>query len=350
VPVQKDSKEIADICLVEIGGTVGDLESGCYYEAVRQLILKIGKENCCIGFVSYIPTLKGGEQKTKPTQHGVKELRYAGLSPDFIVCRCTEPITKGTAKKVALFTNVPKECVFDAPDLKHIFEVPMYLNKQEICMKIAKMLSLEPRVSNLKQWENLASHAVKIDSLPPEKQNFSIAIVGKYTGFQDSYLSVIKSLQYASYYADIKLNIVWIEASDYEKEEHKQTFLDKLKNVQGILVPGGFGERGLEGKIAAVEFARKNKIPYLGLCLGMQVAIIEICRNLLGWKDANSEEFNEHTSKPVIKFMPEIDPFKKGGTMRLGARETQILYFYHKLIKILDQKILLLIKYMGKHR
>eukprot|EP01022_Parablepharisma_sp_SALTPOND_P013455 TRINITY_DN1800_c0_g1_i1.p1 TRINITY_DN1800_c0_g1~~TRINITY_DN1800_c0_g1_i1.p1 ORF type:complete len:480 (-),score=35.17 TRINITY_DN1800_c0_g1_i1:147-1586(-) len=324
LPVQKDSKELADICLVEIGGTVGDLEGGCYYEAVRQFILKVGKENCCLIFVSYIPILNGGEQKTKPAQHGVKDLRYTGLSPDFIVCRCSTPTTKEVREKVAMFTNVPVDCVFDAPNLNHLFEVPMYLNKQGIAEKISKRLGLVVKEANLTKWEKLADHAIKIDKNLIQTPIFSIAFVGKYTGFQDSYLSVIKALQYASYYANIKLEIKWIEASDYQLAETKEAFFDKFASVDGILVPGGFGERGVEGKVAAVQLARTRKLPYLGLCLGMQVAVIETCRNVLGWEDAHSTEFNPHTSKPVIKFMPEINPLVKGGTMRLGSKETLI--------------------------
>ncbi len=273
-----------------------------------------------------MPILYGGEQKSKPAQHGVKELRCTGLSPDFIICRCAAPITKEIRDKVALFANIPSEFVFDAPDMEHIFQVPMHLNKQGIAEKVAKRLQLEPRKSDLARWEKLTVQAIRIDHMPKESA-LPIAFVGKYTGFQDSYLSVMKSLDFASYYANVKLEIQWIDASEYEKattEEQRQAFLAKFAGVRGILVPGGFGERGVEGKIMAAQVARTKKIPYLGLCLGMQVALIEFCRSVLGWKDAHSTEFNPYTTKPVIKFMPEIDPLIKGASMRLGAKETLI--------------------------
>lgn len=276
--------------------------------------------------MSYIPTLKGGEQKTKPTQHGVKELRVTGLSPDFIVCRCEKPITKEVRSKVALFTNVLPECVFDAPDLEHTFEVPIYLANQGIAEKLSKILELIPKTQNLKKWEKMTTHALTIEKTM-KGSPLKIAIVGKYTGFQDSYLSVIKSLQYSSYYADECLELKFIDSTEYEKaknEEERQVYINKFADIKGILVPGGFGDRGIEGKIMAAQIARTKKIPYLGLCLGLQIALIEVARNILGWKDANSTEFAPESTKPVIIFMPEISPIIKGGTMRLGAKETYI--------------------------
>ena len=314
-----DRNKLADICLVEVGGTVGDLESGAYYEALRQFILKKGTQNCALGFVSYVPCLSGDELKTKPTQHGVKELRSLGLSPDFIVCRCEIEVSDDHKGKIAEFTNVKESCVFSAHNVEDILFVPNLLEKQGAGFQLMQKFNLEPKTERSTKWDELTS---TISEINIANNVVNIAIVGKYTGLQDSYLSVIKALEHAAIGCERKLKITWIESKLLE--EAKNDAWDQIKACDGILVPGGFGERGAEGKIKAIQYAREHKKPYFGICLGMQLAIIEFCRNVLGLKDADSEEFDESSEDKVIIFMPEISKVSKGGTMRLGARHTII--------------------------
>ena len=262
---QSQKRTLADICLVEVGGTVGDLESGAYYEALRQFILKKGEENCALGYLSYVPNLHG-ELKSKPTQHGVKELRSLGLTPDFIVCRCEVEVTDEIKSKIASFTNVKKEFVFSAEDVENTLFVPSLLESQGMGEKLITKLALTPKNERSQKWDKLLE---SIKLINEKNDEVKIAIIGKYTGLLDSYLSVIKALEHAAINSNRKLSIIWIESSDLSDDAHEGW--SKLKEAHGILVPGGFGQRGTHGKIKAIQYARENKIPYLGVCLGMQL-------------------------------------------------------------------------------
>ncbi|MDP6869961.1 MAG: CTP synthase (glutamine hydrolyzing) [Candidatus Poseidoniaceae archaeon] len=317
--IENVSKQPADgsglepeACVIELGGTVGDIESAPFIEALRQFQFRVGRENICFVHVSLVPVMGPvGEQKTKPTQHTVKELRGLGISPDVLVCRSQSPLTKETREKLAAFCHVSPNSVMSAHDVSNIYRVPLMLKDQGICQALeinCNATDLIPR------WEKMAD---RVDNLG---QDIHIAMVGKYTGLTDSYLSVIKSLQHASYSVNRTLVIDWIEASNLENQEHEDW--NTLRAANGILVPGGFGDRGIEGKILAAEYARTNNIPYLGICLGLQVATIEFCRNVLGMENANSTEFDENTPHPAVIFMPEISKTHLGGTMRLGSRPT----------------------------
>ena len=313
-----------EVCLIEVGGTVGDIESMVFLEAIRQFQFTVGKENIFFCHVSYVPVL--GEQKTKPTQHTVKELRALGLSPDIIVCRCPTLLEESVKRKISIFCHVDTKSVLSVHDVSNIYHVPLILAEQGLHTILKSRLELESMsdTPNLVQWTNMA-HVVDTFT-----SSVDIALVGKYTGLSDSYLSVTKSLLHSGIHLNVHVNVKWIEASDLEHDtelKDKEKF-DKaweiMHSVAGVLVPGGFGNRGVEGKIAAAKYCRESKKPYLGVCLGMQVMVIEFARNVLGIKDANSAEFNENTSDPVIVFMPEISQTEKGGTMRLGARATAI--------------------------
>lgn len=313
-----------EVCLIEVGGTVGDIESMVFLEAIRQFQFTVGKENIFFCHVSYVPIL--GEQKTKPTQHTVKELRALGLSPDIIVCRCPTLLEESVKRKISAFCHVDSKSVLSVHDVSNIYHVPLILAEQGLHTILKSRLGLESMTDlpNLEQWTNMA-HLVDTFAT-----SVDIALVGKYTGLSDSYLSVIKSLLHSGIHLNVQVNIKWIEASDLEQEteiKDNEKFTKAWETIHtsaGVLVPGGFGNRGVEGKIAAAKYCRESKKPYLGVCLGMQVMVIEYARNVLGSKDANSAEFNEHSSDPVIIFMPEISQTEKGGTMRLGARATAI--------------------------
>eukprot|EP00499_Haloplacidia_sp_CaronLabIsolate_P010700 CAMPEP_0196782454 /NCGR_PEP_ID=MMETSP1104-20130614/11378_1 /TAXON_ID=33652 /ORGANISM="Cafeteria sp., Strain Caron Lab Isolate" /LENGTH=591 /DNA_ID=CAMNT_0042152687 /DNA_START=20 /DNA_END=1795 /DNA_ORIENTATION=+ len=329
VPVD-GSGEPADVCLIEVGGTVGDIESMVFLEALRQFQFRVGPSNFCLVHVSLVPVLGSvGEQKTKPTQHGAKELRSAGLSPHVIVCRSGEALHRSTQDKIAAFCHVSPSNVLAVHDVSNIYHVPLMLQTQDLATILQQLLGLETRVPDLKKWELLAK---RVDDVEDEVH---IALVGKYTGLSDSYLSVIKALRHAAVAAGCKLVIDWIDASHLEpqtKETHADHFDDswsRLKAANGVLVPGGFGDRGVEGKILAVQYARENRVPFLGICLGLQCAVMEYARNVLGEKEATSAEFTVgEDSNAFVVFMPEIDPSRMGGTMRLGSRRT--LLYAHK--------------------
>ena len=326
VPEQGTNK-VADVCVVELGGTVGDIESAPFIEALRQFQFRVGSENICFVHVSLVPVMGPvGEQKTKPTQHSVRELRGLGITPDVIICRSKTSLTEDARQKIALFCHVESNAVLSASDVSNIYKVPLLLDRQGALVLLSQKFKFKIPVNRplLDEWMSMA---IQIDDLDKEVY---IAMVGKYTGLSDSYLSVIKALNHASIASSRKLNIEWIEASNLENnvaktdpEIHADSW-ERLKNADGILVPGGFGDRGIEGKILAAEYARTSSTPYLGICLGLQIAVIEFCRNVLGWKDSNSTEFNDNTPHPVVIYMPEISKTHLGGTMRLGSRRTII--------------------------
>ncbi len=309
-----------DACIIELGGTVGDIESAPYIEALRQFQFRVGRENVTFVHVSLVPVMGPvGEQKTKPTQHSVKELRGLGITPDILVCRSTEPMTEETKEKLAAFCHVSPDAVMSTHDVPNIYHVPLMLEEQGLC----NILDIDCNGTNmLKEWRAMA---YDLDTLTEE---VSIAMVGKYTDLSDAYLSVIKSLQHAAMKVRRKLTINWIEASHLEsgwKAKNEDDFTaawDILKASDGVLVPGGFGDRGIEGKVVAAQYSRENNVPYLGICLGLQVATIEFCRNVLGISGANSTEFDENVEYPAVIFMPEISKTHLGGTMRLGSRPT----------------------------
>lgn len=306
-----------DACIIELGGTVGDIESAPYVEALRQFQFRVGRENVTFVHVSLVPVMGPvGEQKTKPTQHTVKELRGLGITPDILVCRSSAPLNDETRNKLAAFCHVQPKAVMSTHDVPNIYHVPLMLQEQGLC----DILEVDcTATSLLEEWKTMAHH---LDTLTEEVH---IAMVGKYTDLSDAYLSVIKSLQHAAMAVDRKLVIDWIEAShlepQWDKDESDAAWA-ALKKTDGILVPGGFGDRGIEGKIAAAHHARTNNIPYLGICLGLQVATIEFCRNVLGLEGANSTEFEDNPAHAAVVFMPEISKTHLGGTMRLGTRPT----------------------------
>lgn len=306
-----------DACIIELGGTVGDIESAPYVEALRQFQFRVGRENVTFVHVSLVPVMGPvGEQKTKPTQHTVKELRGLGITPDILVCRSSAPLNDETRNKLAAFCHVQPNAVMSTHDVPNIYHVPLMLQEQGLC----DILEVDCTATNLlEEWKRMAHH---LDTLTEEVH---IAMVGKYTDLSDAYLSVIKSLQHAAMAVDRKLVIDWIEASHLEPQWNKDesdAAWATLKKTDGILVPGGFGDRGIEGKIAAAHHARTNDIPYLGICLGLQVATIEFCRNVLGLEGANSTEFEDNPAHAAVVFMPEISKTHLGGTMRLGSRPT----------------------------
>ena len=311
------SDETPDACIIELGGTVGDIESAPYIEALRQFQFRVGRENVTFVHVSLVPVMGPvGEQKTKPTQHTVKELRGLGITPDILVCRSSAPLNEETRNKLAAFCHVKPEAVMSTHDVPNIYHVPLMLQEQGLC----DILGVDCSATGmLDEWKAMAYH---LDTLTEEVH---IAMVGKYTDLSDAYLSVIKSLQHAAMAVDRKLVIDWIEASHLEEgwgaEEHNSAW-KALREADGVLVPGGFGDRGVEGKIKAAHYARTENVPYLGICLGLQIATIEFCRNVLGMTGANSTEFEDNPEHAAVVFMPEISKTHLGGTMRLGSRPT----------------------------
>jgi len=301
----------ADVLITEIGGTTGDIESQPFLEAVRQIYLEKGRENCLFIHVTLVPYLKGSnEHKSKPTQHSVKELRSIGISPDIIVARTDEPFDGSIKSKISLFCNVKPDCVIENLTLPCIYEAPVVLHEKGLDEVVCRELGLKTGEPNLTEWKEL------IKKINNRKKEVTIAIVGKYVKFHDAYLSIIESLNHAGYDKETKVNIKWIESESVTSENVHE----KLKGISGIIIPGGFGDRGIEGKITACQYARENNIPYLGICLGMQIAVIEFARNVCGLKGAHSSEFDKASPHPVIDLMEEqMTVTRKGGTMRLGA-------------------------------
>lgn len=308
----------ADIVITEIGGTVGDIESQTFLEAVRQMQHELGDESVFLAHCTLVPYIYGSDElKSKPTQNSVKDLRGLGIYPSALVLRDPFPAPESLKKKIAVFCSVPVENIIDSVDVKNIYEIPMNYYDQRIDEIILKQFKLPVRKANLDEWKKL------IDTVNNLKDEITVALVGKYIELHDAYISVIEALKHAGYQYRYKVNIKFVDSEELEKPNVK---LDKVfKDVKGIVVPGGFGSRGIEGKIRAVEYAREHNIPYLGLCLGMQVAVIEFARHVAGLEDATSTEFDELTKEPIIDLMADQkNILNMGGTLRLGNYECKI--------------------------
>jgi CTP synthase len=301
----------ADIAIVEIGGTVGDIEGLPFLEAIRQIRYDLGDENVLYIHLTLVPYIKAArELKTKPTQHSVKELRQIGIQPNILVCRTDRPIGADLRKKIALFCNVKPECVIEAQDADNIYRLPLVLHKQGFDQKVVDLLNIWTGAPNLGQWQKI------VESLDRPKHTSRIGIVGKYVNVWDSYKSITESLIHAGIHNHAKVDIALIDST----EVTESNVAELLGQCDGVIVPGGFGERGVEGKMIAIHYLRRNNIPFLGICLGMQLAAIEFARNKLGILNANSEEFDPSTLEPVIHIMEnQKGVTRKGGTMRLGA-------------------------------
>ncbi|WP_291583509.1 CTP synthase [Clostridium sp. UBA6640] len=299
-----------DVVITEIGGTVGDIESLPFLEAIRQIKYEVGMENVCFIHVTLVPYLgKAGELKTKPTQHSVKELRSIGIQPDIIVCRSEKEISDDLKNKIGLFCNIDGSSVIQNLDADNLYEVPLMLHNEGLDTLVCKKLGLNSTSIDNSEWIDM------VNRLKNLRRNVKIALVGKYVELHDAYISVVEALNHGGLNNDAKVEIKWINAAEVTSNNVE----DHLKDVDGVLVPGGFGDRGVEGKIESIKYARENKVPFLGICLGMQCVVIEYARNVLGLKGANSAELMPETSYPVIDLMPdqkEVD--EKGGTMRLG--------------------------------
>ena len=308
----------ADIVITEIGGTIGDIEGLHFIEAIRQVRLDIGFENTFYIHTTLLPYIKASnEVKTKPTQHSVKELKGFGITPDMIVCRSEKPLSDEIKNKISLFCDVKKEAVIVNLDVDNLYELPLMLLKQNMDDIVLKHLQIEEvKKADMSEWLELVERVKNL------KDEVTIAIVGKYVELHDAYLSVAEAIRHAGYYLDSKVSIRWINSEDITK----LNVASKLKDIDGVVVPGGFGNRGIEGKIDTITYVRLNKIPFLGICLGMQLTCIEYARNVCGLKDANSIEFEELTKTPIITIMKEqIDMQNKGGTQRLGNYECTLL-------------------------
>ncbi|MEH2264258.1 CTP synthase [Nostoc sp.] len=305
------------VVITEIGGTVGDIESLPFLESIRQFRKEVGRQNVLYMHVTLVPWIaSAGEMKTKPTQHSVKELRSIGIQPDILVCRSDRPLPKGLKQKLSGFCDVPEECVITSQDAKSIYEVPLNLEREGMAEQVLKLLQMEQRKPDLTQWQTL------VQRLHTPKHELEIAIVGKYVQLSDAYLSVVEALNHAAISTYGKLRLRWVNSEDLENESAET----HLGGVDGIVVPGGFGVRGVDGKIAAIKYARDRQIPFLGLCLGMQCSVIEWARNVRGLTDANSAEFDPHTTDPVINLLPgQQEVVDLGGTMRLGLYPCRVL-------------------------
>ena len=303
----------ADFVITEIGGTVGDIESLPFLEAIRQVKKDVGKNDVLYIHVTLVPYISAaGELKTKPTQHSVKELRSIGISPDIIVCRSEKPISKEMREKMAMFCDVDHDAVIQNLTARSIYEVPMLMEEQGLDTIVLRKLKMEDKPKDMQGWHDMVARILK-----KYDKKVTIAVVGKYVALQDAYISITESLRHAAVANEAELDIHWVNAEEIEADD---TDMDKVMGgVDGILVPGGFGNRGIEGKIKAIQYAREHKIPFFGICLGMQCAVIEFARHVCGMADANSSEFNPNSTHPVIDLMPEqLDVEDLGGTMRLG--------------------------------
>ncbi len=306
----------ADVVITEIGGTIGDIESQPFLEAVRQISLEVGRENSLFIHVTLVPYLSGSEEhKSKPTQHSVRELQGMGIRPDIIVLRCDQPLESSIFNKIALFCNVDRECVIENRTLPNLYEAPLMLESSNFSSVVLKKLGIDAPNPDLHEWEAL------VKRIRLSKKEVHIGLVGKYVQLHDAYLSVAEALRHAGYALEADVKIDWIDSETITKE----TVSEKLASLDGIIVPGGFGSRGIEGMILACQYARENKVPYFGICLGMQIAVIEYARHVLGLESADSGEFDPACEHRVIDFMPgqsvDID---KGGTLRLGSYPCKI--------------------------
>jgi CTP synthase len=304
--------EGSDICIVEIGGTVGDIESLPFLEAIRQVPYEVGKENVAFVHLTLVPYIKtAGEVKTKPTQHSVKELREIGITPDILLCRCEKALDKGVKHKIALFGSVDPDCVFSAVDVASIYELPLELSREGLDDKVTEILNIWSRAPTLERWQRI------VDKVKNPKGDVRIAVVGKYVELTDSYKSLHEALIHGGLANDVKVQLDYIDSEALEKEP---ALMERVLSADGILVPGGFGDRGIEGKIAAIRQARERRIPFFGICLGLQLATIEYARDVAGLAEANSQEFKPEGKELVIAMMESQKTIvKKGGTMRLGA-------------------------------
>lgn len=303
----------ADFVITEIGGTVGDIESLPFLEAIRQVKKDVGKNDVLYIHVTLVPYISAaGELKTKPTQHSVKELRSIGISPDIIVCRSEKPISKEMREKMAMFCDVDPDAVIQNLTARSIYEVPMLMEEQGLDTIVLRKLEMEDKPKDMQGWHDMVARILK-----KYDKKVTIAVVGKYVALQDAYISITESLRHAAVANEAELDIHWVNAEEIEAGDTDMAKV--MAGVDGILVPGGFGNRGIEGKIKAIQYAREHKIPFFGICLGMQCAVIEFARHVCGMADANSSEFNPNSTHPVIDLMPEqLDVEDLGGTMRLG--------------------------------
>ncbi len=309
-------KTQADVVITEIGGTTGDIESQPFIEAARQVGLEQGKENTLYIHVTLVPFLRGSdEHKTKPTQHSVKELQGMGVSPDIIVLRCDEPLEPEIFRKIAMFCNVKSDCVIENRTLPILYEAPLMLEENDFSLIVCRELGLWTRAPQLDEWREM------VEKIKAPQATTTIGLVGKYVQLHDAYLSVAEALRHAGFHCGTHVDIKWIDSETVNKENAAHV----LSGCDGLIVPGGFGNRGVEGMIATAEYSRKNDIPYLGICLGMQVAVIEFARNVCGLPDANSGEFAPSSPNKVIDFLPDqSETVSKGGTLRLGAYPCKI--------------------------
>lgn len=301
----------ADVVITEIGGTIGDIESQPFLEAVRQISLEVGRENSLFIHVTLVPFLRGSdEHKSKPTQHSVKELRGVGIDPDIIVLRCDEPLEDSIFQKISLFCNVKPDCVIENITLPVLYEAPLMLEKANLSAIVCRELGLKTQEPDLTDWKQM------VENIHKSSRSVTIGLVGKYVQLHDAYLSVAEALRHAGYSQNAKVDIRWVDSETLTADNVEK----ELSGLDGILVPGGFGGRGIEGMILAAKFAREQKVPYFGICLGMQIAVIEFARNVAGLTGANSGEFEPDGKYKVIDFMPgQSEEVDKGGTLRLGA-------------------------------
>ncbi|MDE7301434.1 MAG: CTP synthase, partial [Clostridia bacterium] len=306
----------ADVVITEIGGTIGDIESQPFIEAIRQVAREVGRDNCCFIHVTLVPYISGSEEfKSKPTQHSVKELQGMGINPDIIIPRVDAPMPKDVRDKIAMFCNVEPECCIENMTMPVLYQCPIMLEESRFSEIVCKRLKLDPRVIDLTEWNKM------IQRINGRDKTVKIALCGKYVQLHDAYLSVAEALAHAGYENSAKVEIKWVDTEALTEKNYKK----ELGGVDGIIVPGGFGTRGVEGMVLCAQYARENNVPYFGICLGMQTAVIEYARNVVGYKDAHSSEFNPESKHPVIDLMPDQYGVKMGGTMRLGAYPCKVL-------------------------
>ena len=305
----------ADVSIVEVGGTIGDIESQPFLEAIRQLALEVGRRNCLFIHVCLVPYISGSDEfKSKPTQHSVKELMAVGIHPDIIVARCDEEIPLDIRRKISLFCNVGEDCVINNTTCKSLYEVPLMLHAQNMDGVVCRDLGLDCAEGN-QHYPELAAWSKMVETIHARQGEIQVALVGKYVKLHDSYLSIVESLNHASFVVGKNIKIKWVDSDSVTDETAPEIFAD----CSGIILPGGFGQRGVEGMVSACRYARTHKLPYFGICLGMQIAVIEFARSVLGYADANSREFDEMCEHPVIDLMKNQEGVIKGGTMRLGS-------------------------------